>query len=435
MAKYSFKIENYHAIGHANLELKGITVIAGVNGCGKSTISRWLFYLINGLSSYEAMLLSDFRDQLISFFDKNAALIEDMARYAEPDTWQLFENALSLMSTVTLSRGGVDKLRYYYDREVELLKKLLSSFLKGEINVQQRERVLRILGISNVSSALTQLEEKLTGFFEEKSSVYYKYKNERPLKNLVGQINSIYKEQDSFPKNMSLKEDGVELLSEKMGKIYTMDQAIYIGVPTALALRQSDMVMLRLLKNKILHSNNEFSMSSKAESLTSLIENMISGTVVEKENLSSVDLMYRNKLGQDIKLEDIASGYKPLVYMLRLIKNGWLTENTLLEIDEPETNLHPSWVVEFAHLLVLVHKYFGTKILVASHHPDMVSAIKYIAEKEGVLENTNFYLAEQANNTVTFDYRDLNADIEPVFESFNQSFDTLQRYTDNYGEL
>ena len=24
--------------------------------------------------------------------------------------------------------------------------------------------------------------------------------------------------------------------------------------------------------------------------------------------------------------------------MLRLIENGWLTENTLLEIDEPETN-------------------------------------------------------------------------------------------------
>lgn len=122
---------------------------------------------------------------------------------------------------------------------------------------------------------------------------------------------------------------------------------------------------------------------------------MIDGSIVEKENFDAVDLVYHSNNGKDIRIEDIASGFKPLVYMLRLIENGWLTENTLLEIDEPETNLHPQWVVELAHLLVRINKTFGTKILITSHNPDMVSAIRYISEKEGLLNTTRFYLAEQ----------------------------------------
>ena len=47
MNEYRFIINNYHAIDKADICVDGITVIAGCNGCGKSTISKWLYAFVN----------------------------------------------------------------------------------------------------------------------------------------------------------------------------------------------------------------------------------------------------------------------------------------------------------------------------------------------------------------------------------------------------
>lgn len=41
--KYRLYLKNFRAIEEADITLDGITVVAGINACGKSTISR-LFY-------------------------------------------------------------------------------------------------------------------------------------------------------------------------------------------------------------------------------------------------------------------------------------------------------------------------------------------------------------------------------------------------------
>lgn len=52
----------------------------------------------------------------------------------------------------------------------------------------------------------------------------------------------------------------------------------------------------------------------------------------------------------------------------------------------------------------------------------MVSAIKYISEKEKVQDKVSFYVAnEKSKHKYTYSY--LENDIEPIFESFNKSFE------------
>ena len=114
-----------------------------------------------------------------------------------------------------------------------------------------------------------------------------------------------------------------------------------------------------------------------------------------------------------------------------LLKNLYLDENTLLIIDEPEAHLHPQWIVEYARLIILLHKRLGVKFFIASHSTDMVSAIRYISEKDKCLSTVSFYTAEEDdNNNGLYIFKSLGHNIEPIFESFNKSFKALDKYVE-----
>lgn len=435
MAKYNFQISNYHAIKHADLEISGITVVAGVNGCGKSTLSRWLYYIVNVMASFDNLLFADFRNQVVKSLQKYSKVIDDMAAYAGEEKKKYFEHCLSLLSMVTMANGGTSQLNLYYERAIGYLDEMLTTYVLEEKNPMQVIRVLNLFGLADSNYSRGDMKKLAISMFPKYEQAYNKSKTERMKSYLIDKISSSYSEKDIFPKSVSFKEDDVELLFDKIGKAYSLDNAIYIGTPAAISLRQSDKLMMQDLKNKIYSSNDKPVGVKGNKVLVDAIQKMLNGTIVEKENFGEIDLAYRSKDGMDIRLEDLASGFKPLLYLLRLIENGWLTEGTLLEIDEPETNLHPQWVVEFAHLLVLINKTFGTKVFITSHNPDMVSAIKYISESEDVAENTRFYLAEPSENDAQYEYGNLGNDINPVFDSFNQSFSTLEKYATDFGKL
>jgi hypothetical protein len=57
----------------------------------------------------------------------------------------------------------------------------------------------------------------------------------------------------------------------------------------------------------------------------------------------------------------------------------------------------------------------------------MVSSIKIIGEKEGILDKINFYLAKKQSK-FTYDFVNLHQDIDPIFESFNIAFERINLY-------
>jgi len=97
--------------------------------------------------------------------------------------------------------------------------------------------------------------------------------------------------------------------------------------------------------------------------------------------------------GQKIELLNTATGIKYFGLFQVLSQNNYLNENTVLILDEPEVHLHPKWQLEMAKLIVELVKN-GVKVLVNSHSPYMIEALKRYSEEEKIEDKTNFYLAE-----------------------------------------
>ena len=60
----------------------------------------------------------------------------------------------------------------------------------------------------------------------------------------------------------------------------------------------------------------------------------------------------------------------------------------------------------------------------------MISAIKYISEKENLSDNLTFYVAEEVESEGfgKYKFKNLGKDIEEIFSSFNIALDRINQY-------
>ena len=62
--KLKIRIKNFRAIKTADIILNGITVVAGINGCGKSTISKLLYRTIKTAIDFEKIVIANLFNEL-----------------------------------------------------------------------------------------------------------------------------------------------------------------------------------------------------------------------------------------------------------------------------------------------------------------------------------------------------------------------------------
>lgn len=131
-----------------------------------------------------------------------------------------------------------------------------------------------------------------------------------------------------------------------------------------------------------------------------------------------------DKKGQKIELLNTATGIKYFGLFQVLSQNNYLNENTVLILDEPEVHLHPKWQLEMAKLIVeLVKK--GVKILVNSHSPYMIEALKRYADREKIENKTNFYLAEDGYIKKVDDSN--SQTLVSIYEKLSEPYDVFEQ--------
>ncbi len=139
-------------------------------------------------------------------------------------------------------------------------------------------------------------------------------------------------------------------------------------------------------------SQDIFEESTKS-ALYQKIEELIGGRVFYDKSRDDIYYEKYSLENRQFKMEKTSNGIKMFGFLQILLLNQTIEENTLLILDEPEVHLHPKWQLKYAELIgQLVQN--GVKILVNSHSPYMIEALKRYSELFNVDNKTNFYLAE-----------------------------------------
>ena len=414
--------ENFRAIGHAAIQISGITVVAGENSSGKSTISKLLYYLFNTSSNYEVLvkeeLMRNFHD-LFYFLNITyyTAINKDGNINRRIIDVKKYDKIKDLRSEETYKNLSLKEIELYLITFIEEL------YAKLDIQNSRYNRY--------VDDILEDQQEKgiegLKYFVKEKIKQAENKIQKRPTSLFIEKLLDLFEEK--LPEIFEVSEDDeviVSLKKENLSLPFMVNKAIYIDTPMSISVSNFDHWDEL---NKLLKEQGE--VKSYQREMLSLISDNIHGEAEYNIDWPYSDFSFTRADGKTFDLNEVATDIKAFSIIQLLLKNGHIDNRTLLIIDEPESHLHPQWIVEYARMIVLLHKYIGVKFFLASHNPDMVSAIRYIAEKEGILSNVNYYLAEKTEEAYLYNYRALGSDIAPIFGSFNIAIDRISQYSIN----
>lgn len=433
------KTEGFRAIGEADIIINGITVVAGENGCGKSTISKLLYYLYKTASNFDPLVSQELEYKLrnvYQFLDilqhelysmsKDRNTREELRRELfllrkssdksideQHRSWQsLMKKTIDLYQSQPDLFNDQKELQKHSPRNYRL-KQILNDVLKIKSQDEDENNSLQFDQISLFVEAL---------FKEANGKV-----KSRPTSLFIQALRNVFTEGElpQVFEVMEFEEPIISLNKTSLSIPYSIQNVIYIDTPMMLGVNTSSNDHWDDLNGLILKSSK----TSFSDLSQTISKGIIHGDVSLNDSSDFVnDFLYKRDDGSIYNLLDCATGVKSFGILQLLLKNGSLTDKTLLIIDEPESHLHPQWIIEYAHLIVLLNKIVGIKFFIASHNPDMVSAIKHISEKEGIEKNLNFYIAEKESQTYTYNYKHLGNEIDPIFASFNIALDRIHQY-------
>ncbi|MCC5918813.1 MAG: AAA family ATPase [Cryomorphaceae bacterium] len=441
------QIENFRAIQKAQIQIDDITVIAGVNGSGKSTVSKFAYQVIKTAVHFDE-LVEGYYSQIIRREMAHISIVVSEL-YASLPNGTLDENELRFRHDLRFferqQKGGEaqdsDRLAYMIKFK-DFLNSIRPYFSQENLNIQPdinesrqnrlKKSLTEKLKINDDSLTILDLLERLKIHLHNILAIPFETKDNRPIDFAEFILKNTF-ESPLISKSINVFESDVPILDKtknSIGQVFSIEHVFYLDTPMMLGLtgeendHRSDLDAV--LRKKSSSQTNKSFIESHIKS------EIIKGEVESDEtNFSQESFVYKRLDGSVFDLLDCATGLKSFAIIQLLLQRGLLTDKTLLIIDEPEAHLHPQWVVEYARMVVLLNKELGVRFLIASHHPDMVSAIKYIGEKENPSANVNFYLAEKStSDNYQYVYNHLGTDIEAIFASFNAAFDKL----DEYGE-
>ncbi len=426
------RFQNIGIIEEAEIEVNGITLIAGQNDSGKSTVGKILYALVRGMNIDEGRLKLSMFDYIVDKIKETVSLLLRQKSSNNKDEIirkelisKFLENKDSLFSLNFQNLDNTENLHI----DIEKLKKLYENYSNESIRNQIQKFSDDIINLGVITSnSIEVLKLELQVYFENELDFQIQNKFNK---------NPSFLEIDDFNlKKITFDETFIFEGFDKTTTIYK--DVIFFESPVHLNYRQNYNEKDIMLRDKNIYLNSKITQPKKEQNIFSNKNVQIKkfhekiSKVVNGEFLfnSKNEIVYK-KGGIDFNFRNIATGIKTFGAIQLLLEKNQLNSNTLLIIDEPEVHLHPTWQVKFAEILVILSKEFAIPMVLTSHSPYFIEALEAYTKKYKYEDSTNFYFAEKNENGLTSKIVNVNGTLSKIYSSISEASYKLREIEDD----
>ena len=380
-------IRNLGKLKEADVEINGITVIAGENDTGKSTIGKVLFSIFQSLYKLDDQIIREKRNTI----KHNLELLYVHA------TGSFFNNVefKEIIDEILIEGSKYD---------IEILKNKILEFIsnnsektKNEIPEEPVKRIFDLLKIPKKSFVLAILNRNFSNEFNNQITNIYT--------ELVGNIKLKIQDKESF---LSIENN---IIKEIKNEHFLNTEIVYIDDPFILDDLTDELFVRNAIKNtdyNTIYNHKNYLKYKLIQKKGSLVDEIILNSKLEKFYLKLNELfegdiilsnrgnyVYRRKnKGNELNLINLSAGLKSFAVLKMLFINNTLQENGTIILDEPEIHLHPEWQIKFAELIVLLQKEFKMHILLTTHSPYFLKAVQVYSKKYKISNKCKYYMSE-----------------------------------------
>ena len=413
-------LKNIGLVESAEINIGGLTVITGHNSVGKSFIGKAIYSAVkavNGLKNINQKTVLEQINQLYKYLRDEIDRNWYIGKLSETKILEIHKLASNFplyifpFNSQENYRSVIDKIQIienHFNKLTKGLEQIEPSILENEsfqIIIDQFKQ------LKNTPLTVTSHNYLINNIFKKE------YNN-----TLTKELSTL-KIQDKTQAIINIKVEGNITSNFETKSDFFYADSTYIETP----------IILSLIS--YIRDNMAFEISSRTllpQYIIDLVQKLVEGgydtptdnplynsimkTISGQLAVDNNQVVYKDEAKNSYNINNVASGIKSFGIIQLLLAGGSINPNSILIIDEPEVHLHPEWQLEYAKLLVELVKN-NIPVIVTSHSPYFVEALKVYSDKAKISDKTYFYLGEMGEKGSTF--KDVSQNLDLLFEKFS----------------
>ena len=412
-----FNINNVCKVNKADITANGITVIAGYNDTGKSTILKSIDVFLKTFGKKKENIEAERWNSIFQLLMQKQELFNQI----NPKVG-LERSVYDLLEELNNSNMCIDGIEYLYFKDVYL--KVIREYLQYVGSSVDNYQLCSDSFIKELYDGIDEIKSRpLQSYWNYRTMMDLRSEFSGALVNLINHKASMissgsHRERKIVFEGNSLHVEGDGIPSGNIIYMETRNLLDDLGTRS----RQSFNSLRRYLykEPKIEALEQYDTLEQNKKTLNEIFKVVLHGKLMKDDDVIKY---HDDQIDEMINLRNVASGMKSLLIIQRLVENGSLTSGSWLMIDEPETNLHPEWHIKMAEILVLMKKEMNINVIVSSHSAYFIRALEVKLASNQMLESGKFYLMEK--NGKMFDAVDVSKNTERIYKQLYKPLEEL----------